>query len=91
MNAAQRLIFVCDDCQTRFESGGRLETWTSSLYGPCQEYLADCPQCGKPAKEYRVKSSSSSEDSGEGSCGEGACATPGTGFGGGGCGGCPCS
>jgi hypothetical protein len=80
------LLFVCGPCGRRFEAKGRRVEWASSLYGPCHEYVADCPSCGKPAKEYRAKPSHAGHS--EDGCGEDACAPSG---GMGGCNGCPCA
>jgi hypothetical protein len=71
------LTFECHSCGHRFEAEGKLEEWTSAIYGPCQEYQAACPSCGIAAKEYRPKTASSGryapEACANGPCGEGPC------------------
>lgn len=62
------LLFECTACERRFEAEGKLEAWTSSLYGPCCEYTASCPECHQSAKEYRAKPSKSGADSSAEAC-----------------------
>jgi hypothetical protein len=69
--AAPLLTFECRRCDRRFEAPGKLEQWTSSIYGPCYEYQAPCPDCGTPTKEYRPRSSAKSEEDFDSGGGEG--------------------
>jgi len=76
------LKFKCSDCDLLFEAERIKEEYIDPIYGPCSRNVADCPQCGKSAREY-VKPKQvrkSSEPVMAPSCGPGGCCGPSCGF-----------
>lgn len=61
--------YYCRKCKLVFESKGKKIQYESSIYGLCESYRANCPECSKECQEKTEYSKSKSNGHNLGPCG----------------------